>query len=77
MSGPPPGIKRYNLQLPITLFDKVQKLADTRQTTVVEEIRKALTLWLIIATSIAQNPDTVLILRDNNKERELMLLELL
>ena len=71
------GIKRYNLQLPMALFDKVQKLADNRETTVVEEIRKAVTLWLIIATNIAQNPNIALVLRDNDKERELMLLELL
>jgi ATP-dependent Clp protease ATP-binding subunit ClpA len=66
-------LKRYNLALPEELYDEVQALADRQQTTVVELLRRFIRLGLL-ATEIQQRPDAALIIREGDREREILLL---
>jgi hypothetical protein len=66
-------IKKYNLALPQTLFDELQEAADKRHTTVVELLRRFIKLGLI-AIQIDETPDAALIIREGDKEREILIL---
>jgi hypothetical protein len=65
--------KRYNLVLPEDLFLEVQALADRRNTTVVELLRKFIRLGLLVAHSEESSNATFLI-REGDKEKQLVLL---
>ncbi len=73
MDSSPNKVKRYNLAIPEELFNEVQRIADQRQTTVVELLRKFIRLGLI-AIQAEENPDMALIIREGDKEREIMFL---
>lgn len=66
-------IKKYNLALPQALFDELQEVADKRHTTVVELLRRFIKLGLI-AIQIDETPDAALIIREGDKEREILIL---
>jgi len=66
-------VKRYNLALPEDLYDEVQSLADRQQTTVVEVLRRFIRLGLL-ATEVQDRTGTALIIRDGDREREILLL---
>ena len=66
-------LRRYSLVLPLELFDEVQKLADSRHTTVVEILRKFIKLGLL-AIQIEETPDATLLIREGDTEREIILL---
>lgn len=66
-------LKRYNLVLPLELFDEVRKIADSRHTTVVEMLRKFIKLGLL-AIQVEEIPDATLLIREGNTEREIILL---
>jgi len=66
-------VKRYNLALPVDLFEEVQRLADERQTTVVDMFRRFVKLGLL-AAYLEDQPDAALIIRDGNTERQVLLL---
>jgi hypothetical protein len=66
-------LKRYNLVLPMELFDEVQKIADSHQTTIVEMLRKFIKLGLL-ATQIEETPDATLLIREGDTVREIILL---
>lgn len=66
-------IKKYNLALPQALFDELQEVADKRHTTVVELLRRFIKLGLI-ATQIDETPGAALIIREGDKEREILIL---
>jgi hypothetical protein len=68
-----PGLKRYSLVLPEDLFTAIQALADQRQTTVVDLIRRFIKLGLI-AAKIEDTPDAALIIREGDTERQIILL---
>ena len=68
-----PGLKRYSLVLPEDLFTALQQLADQRQTTVVDLIRRFIKLGLI-AAKIEDTPGAALIIREGDTEREVILL---
>jgi hypothetical protein len=68
-----PGLKRYSLVLPEDLFTAIQELADQRQTTVVDLIRRFIKLGLI-AAKIEDTPGAALIIRDGDTERQIILL---
>jgi hypothetical protein len=68
-----PGLKRYSLVLPEDLFMAIQELADQRQTTVVDLIRRFIKLGLI-AAKIEDTPGAALIIRDGDTERQIILL---
>ena len=65
------GVKRYSLVLPEELFDAVQELANRRQTTVVDIIRRFIKLGLI-AARIEDTPGAALIIREGDTEREII-----
>ena len=67
------GAKRYNLVLPEDLYKEVQTLAERRGTTVVEIFRRFIRLGLLVAKA-EESPDMAFILREGDKERELLLL---
>lgn len=66
-------IKKYNLALPQELFDELQEVADKRHTTVVELLRRFIKLGLI-ASQIDETPDAAIIIREGDKEREILIL---
>jgi hypothetical protein len=55
------------------LFSEVQALADQRHISVLELLRKFIRLGLLVAKA-DDSPDTVFILREGDKERQLVLL---
>ena len=63
--------KRYSLVLPDELFAAVQELADRRQTTVVDIIRRCIKLGLI-AARVEDMPGAALIIREGEIEREII-----
>ena len=65
-------VKRYSLVLPGPLFEEVQKVADERQTSVVEIIKKFLRLGLLVADA-EKSPDTAFIIRKGDEEQRLLL----
>lgn len=67
------SVKRYNLALPEELYDQVQALAERQQTTVVEVLRRFIKLGLL-ATEIQERRDAALIIREGDREREILLL---
>jgi hypothetical protein len=68
-----PGLKRYSLVLPDDLFTAIQELADQRQTTVVDLIRRFIKLGLI-AAKIEDTPGAALIIRDGDSEQRIIFL---
>jgi hypothetical protein len=67
------GLRRYSLVLPETLFAEVQRLADAEQTTVVELLRRFIKLGLL-ASRIADTPGSALIIREGDREREILMI---
>jgi predicted transcriptional regulator len=65
--------KRYNFVLPEELYQELQALADHRHTTVVDLLRRFVKLGLLVAKA-EESPDMAFILREGDKERELVLL---
>lgn len=72
MSEKATGVKRYNLVLPEELFNEVQQIADERQTSVVDILRRFIKLGLL-ADQIEKSPDSALIIRQGNAERQIIL----
>jgi hypothetical protein len=66
-------MKRYSLVLPEDLFTAIQELADQRQTTVVDLIRRFIKLGLI-AAKVEDTPGAALIIREGDTERQIILL---
>jgi hypothetical protein len=65
--------KRYNLILPINLFNQVQTLADEEGTSALELLKRFIRIGLVI-TKLTQSPDSTLVIRQDGRERELVLL---
>jgi ATP-dependent Clp protease ATP-binding subunit ClpA len=65
--------KRYSLVLPESLFNEVQDLSEREQTTVVEIMRRFIKLGLL-ATRIQATPNAALVIREGEREREILLL---
>jgi hypothetical protein len=65
--------KRYNLVLPQPLFDELQSVADERHTTVLEVLKQYIRLGLLISKA-AKSPDMAVILREGDRDRDLMLI---
>ncbi len=66
-------VKRYNLGLPEDLFNQIQGLADKKHTSVLEILKRFIKLGLL-AAKLEDNPDTTLIIREGNTEREIIFL---
>jgi ATP-dependent Clp protease ATP-binding subunit ClpA len=68
-----PRVRRYNLVLPDELYGELQGLAERQHTTVVDLVRRFVKLGLL-ATQVSETPGSALILREGERERELLLL---
>ena len=66
-------LRRYTLVLPESLFREVQELADRDHTAMVEVLRRFIKLGLL-ATRIQETPGSALIIREGDKERQILLL---
>lgn len=73
MANKSDGLKRYNLVLPETLFDELQKLAEERHTTVVELLRRFIKLGLL-TIQLEETPGAALLIREGDTEREVVFL---
>jgi hypothetical protein len=67
------GVKRYSLVLPEDLFEEIQHLAEKRQTTVVDLIRRFIKLGLL-AAQVEETPGAAFIIREGDTEREIIFL---
>jgi hypothetical protein len=67
------GIKRYNLSLPEDVFNEIQQIADEQHTTMLEILRRFIKLGLI-AYELEKREDAALIIREGDKEREIVLI---
>lgn len=74
--GPPEnnsGVKRYNMALPLELYEELREISDKEHTSIVELVRKFIKLGLIVLR-IERDPDAQIIIRDSKGERELQML---
>ncbi len=67
------GMKKYQIVVPESLFEEIEKLADSRQTTVIDIIRRFLKLGLLTA-KIENTANAGLFIREGDSEREIILL---
>ncbi len=67
------GIKRYNLVLPDTIYSEVERIADSRGTTVIEILRKFIKLGLL-AVKVEETEGAALLIREGDSTREIILL---
>lgn len=67
------GMKKYQIVVPESLFEEIEKIADSRQTTVIDIIRRFLKLGLLTAR-IENTPNAGLFIREGDSEREIILL---
>src|SRR5215469_3987870 len=66
-------VKRYNLVLPGNLFDEVQTLANEESISILEMLKRFIKIGLVI-TKLHQSPNASVIIREGNRERELVFL---
>ena len=67
------GMKKYQIVVPESLFEEIEKIADSRQTTVIDIIRRFLKLGLLTAR-IENTANAGLFIREGDSEREIILL---
>ncbi len=67
------GMKKYQIVVPESLFEEIEKIANSRQTTVIDIIRRFLKLGLLTAR-IENTPNAGLFIREGDSEREIILL---
>jgi hypothetical protein len=67
------AVKRYNLALPRKLFDEIEKIAVERQSTIVDVLKMFIRLGLY-AVEIDRDKDAMLIVREGDREREIVLI---
>jgi len=68
-----PKLKYYNLSLPEPVYDEVRDLATAHNTSVLEIFRKFTKLGLI-AFDLENSPGAKLIIKDEQGEREIIIL---
>lgn len=66
-------LKRYNLALPAELYDELQQVADQKQVTLVELLRKFIKLGLL-ATQLEDRPGAALLIRENGTDRQIVMI---
>jgi hypothetical protein len=72
-SGKRGGMRKYLLVVPENLFEEIEQIAENRQTTVVDIMRRFLRLGVITA-KIEENPDAGLYIKEGEMEKEIILL---
>jgi hypothetical protein len=65
------GGKRYNLVLPRHLYEEVQTVAKEQNTSIPDLLKRFIKIGLLVA-KLSQSPDTTLIIREGNREREVV-----
>lgn len=65
--------KRYNLVLPKDTYNRLQAMATQKQTTMLDLIRRFIRLGMI-AAELEGKPNTALVIREGDKEREIFLI---
>jgi hypothetical protein len=65
------NMKRYNLVLPNNLYDEVQALANDENVSVLELLKRFIKIGLVV-TKLNQSPNASLIIREGDRERELV-----
>lgn len=65
--------KRYNLNIPQDLFDQVQAIADAKQTSVVDMLRRFITLGLL-AVKLEETPGAELQIVEGETVKRIILL---
>jgi hypothetical protein len=65
------GMRRYNLVVPEELFGKVEDIAEQKQMTVVEVLRRFIRLGLLLVEA-ENTPGTEFIIREGDTERKLI-----
>lgn len=65
--------KRYNLSLPQNLYDELDLIAEKKQTNIADIIRSFIKLGMIV-NKLEDDPNASFIIRENDKEREIILL---
>jgi hypothetical protein len=68
-------MRRYNMLMPQELFDELERVAGEHSVTVMDVMCWAIKLVLIL-DKIEKSPDTSLIIREKEQERELVLVTL-
>ncbi len=68
-----PGLKRYNLVLPEELYGELQSIAEKRKTSVVDILRMCIKVGILV-DKIQDKPNASIVVREGNKEKELILL---
>ena len=66
-------VKRYNMVLPQSLFDQLESVAAQHHMTVMDVLRSFIKLGLL-AVKVEEREDAALIIREGDKERELVIL---
>jgi hypothetical protein len=72
MSKEPQGKKRYSLVVAEDLFDELQELAEQKDTSVVELIRKFIRLGLIVSKA-ENSPDTTFLLKKGDEVQQILI----
>jgi hypothetical protein len=65
-------MKRYNLVIPKELYGEIEKVADKRRVKVVDVLRTYIEFGLWFEMTLAK-PETTLVVKEGDKERELIL----
>jgi hypothetical protein len=68
----PKELRRYNLVLPRSLFSEVQAIADAKETSVAEVLRRFVRLGLTVENSLGQGGR--LIIKEGDKETKLIII---
>jgi molybdopterin-guanine dinucleotide biosynthesis protein A len=63
--------RRYTLVLPTSLLDDVRQFAEQRQTTVIDVLRRAIKIGLIVAR-LEEKADAAVIIREGDKEQRVL-----
>ena len=66
-------LKRYNLVLTDDLFTELERVARKRHTSVVEVLRRYIKLGLMVE-EIDEKPDAALVIREDGREREIVMI---
>lgn len=66
-------VKRYHLVLPEDIYAEVKKIAEERDTTVVDLFRRFIKLGLL-ALQVEDDPNASLIIEENGRQRVILLL---
>ncbi len=66
-------LKRYNLSLPVELYEGLEVLADEKHTTMLELIRKFIKLGLLVS-EVEKDPEAMFLIRQGDSEREVVML---